>query len=221
MTAIRQAVMNLAFLAIVAIAAIMLVPAALGYHRYVILTGSMTGTYDRGSVIFDKPVPTSTLKAGDPITYSPPPGFSSLDLVTHRIVKVTDRKGMRVYKTKGDANNEPDAWEFMLPQPTQDRVMFHVPKIGYLFALLSMRQYRVFLIGIPAVVAALAVVMGMWREAGRLAGDEREGLPDWGTIDHDAMPVHGRLGPLPDAAPVFVGLPSTATAVDFAWARGA
>jgi len=57
-------------------AAVMLVPALLGYHRYVILNGSMTGTYDPGSIVFDKPVPVSMLKVGDVITYSPPPGAS-------------------------------------------------------------------------------------------------------------------------------------------------
>ena len=36
-----------------------LVPALLGYQRYVITSGSMTGTYDRGSLVFDKVVPTS------------------------------------------------------------------------------------------------------------------------------------------------------------------
>ena len=36
-----------------------LVPALLGYQRYVITSGSMTGTYDRGSLVFDKVVPSS------------------------------------------------------------------------------------------------------------------------------------------------------------------
>ena len=40
-----------------------LVPALLGYQRYVITSGSMTGTYDRGSLVFDKVVPTSSLRA--------------------------------------------------------------------------------------------------------------------------------------------------------------
>ena len=43
----RQALMNLLLLAVTAAGVLMLGPAALGYHRYVILTGSMTGTYDR------------------------------------------------------------------------------------------------------------------------------------------------------------------------------
>jgi hypothetical protein len=63
--------LNLAFVAIAGAAGLMLVPAALGFHRYIILTGSMTGTYDRGSIVYDLPVPVSQLKVGDPITYDP------------------------------------------------------------------------------------------------------------------------------------------------------
>jgi signal peptidase len=32
----------------------------------------MTGTIDRGSLIFDKVVPAESLKVGDIITYTPP-----------------------------------------------------------------------------------------------------------------------------------------------------
>jgi signal peptidase len=200
--------MNLAFLGVLVIAGLMLIPAALGFHRYVILTGSMTGTYDRGSIVFDKPVPVSDLRVGDPITYAPPPGVSSHDLVTHRIFKITrSRKGAQVFQTKGDFNRDPDAWHFMLPQATQDRVSFHVPVVGFLFELLSMRQFRLVLIGVPALLAAFAVGLGMWREAGDLS-DADAALPGWGSIDHDALPAPGALGPLPAAAPVFVGLPA-------------
>jgi signal peptidase len=58
------------------LAATLLIPATLGFQRYVIVSGSMTGTYDRGSIVYDKEVPVSDLKVGDPITYAPPPGAS-------------------------------------------------------------------------------------------------------------------------------------------------
>ena len=49
-----------------------------GFQRYVITSGSMTGTYDRGSLVFDRVVPTSSLREGDVITFTPParPGRS-------------------------------------------------------------------------------------------------------------------------------------------------
>ena len=64
----------------------MLLPALLGYQRYVITSGSMTGTYDRGSLVYDSVVPTSSLKVGDVITFGPP---GHAGLVTHRIHAMT------------------------------------------------------------------------------------------------------------------------------------
>ena len=87
---LRKIALNLFLAAMFGIAGLMVVPAALGLHRYVILTGSMTGTYDPGSIVFDKQVPTSSLEIGDAITYAPPPGMSpNHELVTHRIVKIS------------------------------------------------------------------------------------------------------------------------------------
>ena len=63
-------------------------PALMGWERYVIVSGSMTGTYDRGSLVFDEVVPTKSLKVGDVITYKPPAGSGPKGLVTHRIVKI-------------------------------------------------------------------------------------------------------------------------------------
>jgi signal peptidase len=218
--AVRQLAMNLSFLCILALAGLMLIPAAVGFHRYVILTGSMTGTYDRGAIVFDRAVPTSELREGDPITYAPPPGASSHDLVTHRIFKIsTARNGAKVFQTKGDANKSADSWDFMLPQPTQDRVEFSVPYVGFLFEVLSMRQFRVFLIGIPAVLAAFAIAMGMWREAGSLG--DADAMPGWGAIDHDALPAAGALGLLPVAVPVFVDLPHAVELQRFSWSAPA
>ena len=204
----RQAVMNLLFVAVTAASALMLGPAALGYHRYVILTGSMTGTYDRGSIVFDKPVPTTSLKVGDPITYAPPPGTSNHDLVTHRIYAIRqDSDGARVYRTKGDFNRDPDPWRFRLAAATQDRVAFHVPYVGFVFAALGIRKLRMALIGGPALLAAFFVVLGLWREAGeelRRGGDDR---PAWGEVDRGGR-HRGPLGPLPAPGPVFVAVPA-------------
>ena len=151
-----------------AIAAVMLVPAALGYHRYVIVSGSMTGTYDQGSIVFDKPVPVASLKPGDVITYAPPVG-SQADhhLLTHRIVwRGADRSGAPAFRTKGDANVARDPWRFVLNQPTQDRVAFSLPYVGYVFAALGMAKVRMLLLGLPALLIAFSILRGVWRRAG-------------------------------------------------------
>jgi signal peptidase len=148
----------------------MLVPMAFGYHRYVITGGSMTGTYDRGSIVFDKPVPVSDLKVGDVITYSPPASTGVHGLITHRIISVKDHgTDGASYRTKGDANPAADPWRFQLDQPTQAKVAFAVPYLGYGIAALSMLPIRMLIIGLPALLIAFMLIARIWRDAGEEA----------------------------------------------------
>jgi signal peptidase I len=168
----------------VALAAILLIPAALGYQRYVIVSGSMTGTYDRGSIVFDKEVPVSDLEVGDVITYQPPPGTFSQKLVTHRIVWIgTDKEGERTFRTKGDANPSADPWTFNLERGDQAKVDFAVPYVGYLLAALSIPTVRMLAIGVPAILVALLILRGIWRDAGeearRRESDSSPADPRW------------------------------------------
>jgi len=159
----------------VALAALLLLPALFGYQRYVIVSGSMTGTYDRGSIVFDREVPVGDLKVGDPITYQPPLGASPEKLLTHRIVWIGQNKaGERTYRTKGDANETADPWTFTLDKATQAKVAFSVPYVGYLLAALSIPAVRMLAIGIPAVAVALLILVGIWRDAGEEARRRQE-----------------------------------------------
>jgi len=151
----------------------MAVAPRLGYNRYVITGRSMTGTIDRGSVIYDRLVPTSSLKIGDVITYQPPMGSGPQGLVTHRIVWIgRDAHGLRAFRTKGDHNPAPDTWKFVLSKPMQAEVAFHVPYVGYGLVAVSRPQARMILIGLPALLVALAVLSGLWEDAGREARGE-------------------------------------------------
>jgi signal peptidase len=162
----RKAVSLLGLAACLALAAGVLVPALLGYQRYVITSGSMTGTYDRGSIVYARDVPTASLRVGDVITYRPPRP-AARGLLTHRIVWIgRDRSGARAFRTKGDANVAPDPWRFTLDHPTQARAAFHVPCLGYALAALSIRQVRMLAIGLPALLVALAVLARLWSQAG-------------------------------------------------------
>jgi signal peptidase len=159
---------------IVFLALVMFLPGLLGYERYVITGGSMGGTFERGSIIFAKPVPVEDLRVGDVITYDPPPEAHTDGVVTHRIYGIEGgEEGERVYQTKGDANLTPDAWRFTLDQKLQARVQYlHLPLVGYIPAALGKREVRILLIGLPALLLAMGVVARMWREAGVEAAAE-------------------------------------------------
>lgn len=155
------------FLLCAAAAAVMLLPAVLGYQRYVITSGSMTGTYDTGSIVYDKVVPAASLTVGDVITYAPPAGKSPTALVTHRIASITadPQSGERVFVTKGDHNAVVDPWTFKLRGATQAQVAFGIPYAGFAFAFLGDPAHRQLVIGLPAALIALLVLLGMVREA--------------------------------------------------------
>jgi|SRR5829696_2376354 len=152
--------------------ALLIAPSLLGWERYVIVSGSMTGTYDRGSLVFDEIVPTKSLKVGDVITYQPPADAGARHkLVTHRIVKITraPKTGQRVFRTKGDANSVADPWRFTLGKEQQARVKLGVPYVGFVLAALAERNIRMLIVGLPALLIALFVMAGLWRDAGREA----------------------------------------------------
>jgi signal peptidase len=156
-------------------AALVLVPSLLGFQRYVITSGSMTGTIDRGSLIFDKVVPAESLKVGDILTYTPPASSGVHEPVTHRIAWAGhDRAGHLAFRTKGDFNPAADPWKFVLERPTQARVAFHIPAVGFALAALTDRHLRILIIGLPALLIALAVLAKLWQDAGEDLRRERE-----------------------------------------------
>ena len=158
---------HLAIAAAFLLAAAMLVPAALGYQRYVIETGSMAGAYDVGSLIYDEHVPVGDLRVGDVITFRPPPEAEVPGLVTHRIAQITrDADGRTAFRTKGDANEDLDPWTAVASDPTMARVAHGVPHLGHVFTFINSRTGRMLLFMIPGLLIAIAAVSSLWREAG-------------------------------------------------------
>ena len=148
------------------IVALMLVPGLLGLDRYVITGGSMSGTFERGTLVFERQVPVSELKVGDVITYLPPADSGVTELVTHRIESITrdaSAPGGRVFHTKGDANASADPWTFTLAAHTQPRVVGWAPAIGWVFIALSMPFVRMLVIGVPAAFIALLFLRDLMR----------------------------------------------------------
>lgn len=137
-----------------------LAPSVLGYERYVITGGSMSGTIEKGSVVLEKKVPVDDLAVGDVITYLPPADSGVTNLVTHRIVAIgTADDGSRLFRTQGDANPQPDPWRFSLTAETQAVVRHSVPQVGWAVVALADREVRMLLVGGPAVVVALAAAV--------------------------------------------------------------
>jgi signal peptidase len=172
-----QLLVNLAMVAVILGCAAWMAPTLLGYDRYVITGGSMSGTFEKGSVAFERQVPVEQLAVGDVITYLPPADSGTTSLVTHRIVSLEpDADGRLTLRTKGDANDAADPWTFRLDRPTQPVVAHTVPYVGHAFIALADPQVRLMAIGGPAALVALLALgelvgaVGERRKESRRAG---------------------------------------------------
>lgn len=168
---------NVSLILVTLACAAYLLPSALGYDRYVITGGSMTGSISKGSIAFEKRVPVEDLAVGDVITYLPPAQSGVPNLVTHRIVEVgTDEQGAPRFRTKGDANPAVDPWTFSLVATEQPVVQFSVPKAGYVFIALADRHTRMLVIGVPAGIIALLALVELVKNVGASVTPRRGGV---------------------------------------------
>lgn len=150
---------NILAVIVLSLAVLFLVPGLAGYDRYVITGGSMSGTFERGSLVFEKEVPVSALQVNDIITYMPPAASGINELVTHRIESIEASENGPLFRTRGDANASSDPWVFNLQAPTQNKLEAAVPFAGWVFIALADRELRMLIIGIPAgMVAVLSLV---------------------------------------------------------------
>lgn len=171
-----------------------LLPSLMGYERYVITGGSMSGSIEKGSVVFTQARPVADLEVGDVITYLPPADSGVGTLVTHRISEIEqDDAGRSVLRTKGDANASVDPWTFSLLADTQPVVAGSVPALGYPLMALADRGTRMLVIGVPAGAIALLALVELGRNIAGLSTARRLA----GGTDGAIAPVTTALAPTP------------------------
>ncbi|HOA35525.1 MAG: signal peptidase I [Dethiobacteria bacterium] len=145
------------------------IPSVFGYRVYMVLSGSMSPTFDTGSVVFVRPQDPAEIRKGDIITYS---GEGSGMLTTHRVVDVLNEEGLK-FVTRGDANNVNDP----KPVPAENvvgRVHGSLPYIGYLMGFAQTRQGLIFLVFIPGTLVILFEIRNIFKYM-REAEEERKG----------------------------------------------
>lgn len=101
----------------------------------VIATGSMIPMIQPGDVILvDKKIDPLQLSKGDVIQ------FRREDiLISHRIIDVTEKDGVKNYKTQGDNNSGPDT-ELVKPEDVKGEVIKVVPKVGWPTLLIKSKR---------------------------------------------------------------------------------
>lgn len=125
------------------------VPQVAGYQLYTVLSGSMSPTFDTGSVVALKPLASQDVRTGDIITFKEPDDPKKY--VTHRVMKVINKGGSLSFITRGDANDAAD------PKPVSasnlvGKVHFSIPYAGYLTSFTKSKKGLLTLIVIPGLV---------------------------------------------------------------------
>jgi len=103
------------------------VPSVFGYKPFVVLSGSMEKTINKGDLIFVKKVDTDNLKVGDIIA------FRNADntVTTHRISEIVKSSKKTCFRTKGDNNNDVDQ-EVTCNNLVEGKYVSKIAKLGSL-----------------------------------------------------------------------------------------
>jgi len=156
-----QAVLNsisYIFFILLAIVAFFSVSANTGllgnYKSLVVQSGSMENTIMTGDIILIKALPQ--YNKNDVVTFKE----ISERIVTHRIIDVQDDSDRKIFITKGDANRSIDN-DTVKPEQILGKVIFVVPKIGFLVAFAKSPFGLVILILIPATLLIVDRVIKM------------------------------------------------------------
>ena len=152
---------------LITLAVAILGPVFIGWHPFVVFTGSMEPNIHIGSIVIVQPVKFENLTAGDVITFSVPqnPGLP----VTHRVVKVEHSldTGKWVVTTKGDANPTADIWTVGQDQAV-GKVVYAVPVAGRLLVAIASPTIR------NVALAAIGVLMVVRLVLSRFAGGKAD-----------------------------------------------
>ncbi len=147
-----------AFLAVGVLLAATL-PSFAGFHTVTVYGGSMGKALPAGSVAVTRPVDASDLDVGDVIAMG---GHEAGLPILHRIVAIEEVDGGRLVTTRGDANQTDDRLPITV-SGKGDRLVYHIPWIGYFLAFSRSALGLALLVGVPAIVWAISEVISVIR----------------------------------------------------------
>ncbi len=168
-----------ALLCLLVPAAVLLLTAqATGLQIFTVLSGSMEPCYHVGSLIFVRQTDRDRLSPGQSVTFTAEGGIP----VTHRVVEVlTGDDGQVRYRTKGDANQVPDAKPVAAHQVI-GVPSFTVPYLGYALSWMQSIHGRRTLVGIGVILVLGQVLTGLFRTR---TGEKKADVPAEEYPAHD------------------------------------
>jgi len=163
--------LGLVVLAVAVVLAVLLVaPGLVGAEAsLVVKSDSMSPAIQAGDVVVVTGADAMSLSAGTVITYREPGGT----VVTHRIVEVVKTDDGIRYRTKGDANEEPDR-ALVTPAQVRGTVWFTIPLLGHLVVFANTDLGLATLVVVPAVLLLGSELYSLYSEATTETASEEE-----------------------------------------------
>ena len=127
---------------------------------YTILTQSMYPTIKAGDVVITYKEEDNIYNKGDIITYVS--NNNGGITITHRVYEAYNVDGEYSYKTKGDNNNAPDS-EVIKSGSVLGKVVFKIPKAGYIQQFLSSKFGFIIAIVLPALAIIIGDIVKLFR----------------------------------------------------------
>ena len=154
-----------AFLIVFAGVLVTTVPQVAGAdHSFVVFSDSMSPTINAGSVVVVSDVSPDSIERGDVITYVASEQATETTRITHRVVDIQTTEGQRQFRTKGDANDNPDN-QLVAGSAVIGVVQFHIPYLGYLIDFAGSPLGLVALVVVPALLLAVSEAWALYRQA--------------------------------------------------------
>lgn len=146
-----------------------------GWRVDTVYGGSMEPAIKLGSLAVIRPVEPQNVRVGDVITYRS--GTESNTVTTHRVIEVLPSDGSLMFRTKGDANEDPDA--YIVPaENVVGRVWMSVPYVGYVMDFVKSPIGLGLLIGIPAALIIGIELRNIFRSIGDLRRKRENAMLD-------------------------------------------
>lgn len=126
----------------------------------IVLSGSMHPVMRVGDMVVVESKLPNEIHAGDVIAYNDPGGTPNV-MITHRVMAITEGEE-RLFQTKGDANEEQDAYQVPVSKLVGEMV-FVIPFAGYLPETTKSTSLFFVMIILPALLLVLDEVRNIMR----------------------------------------------------------
>jgi signal peptidase len=169
---------------VVAVFVVQAVPSVIGADAsYVVLSGSMEPEISAGDAVIVKSVDPADISSGAVITFV---RSEESTPVTHRVVEVVDSGDSRAFRTKGDANDNPDPTLVPAANVTGE-VWFVLPYVGHVVMFANTRIGMAVLVGAPVVAFILSEFYAfLWDETADEQPEPGESAMEVDEIDASA-----------------------------------